>query len=256
MSVQEIRDNLTIGITLADGYPHGLELDQLLIVALGYTPSASWPIGDRGHSISRLHTAQHIGERKYVLREPGYFTINAMPFGNIFIYKTVWYTWLNPAVGKTCTVPVCNTDLTPMRRWRDKYLETRTRSTRSVRAADNLIRQGKALNRGDKKEVHQIQHGMVEDGTLGEIVTGLLGVPYVEVPTMLNELSKGNPYGSAKFNFSRQAQKIMDLEQRLADEQTKVVKSLTNLISARQQLPSNARQLALQDAKNRLANYP
>lgn len=254
MSVQEIRDNLTIGITLSDGYKYGLELDQLLIVALGYTPGAPWPIGDREHYISRLRTAQHIGERKYALREAGYFTINAMPFGNLFIYKAVWYTWLNPAVGKTCTVPVCFTDLTPMRRWRDRYLETRTRSTRSVRAADNLIRQEKALTKGDRKEVKQIQHGMVEDGTLGEIVTGLLGVPYVEVPNMLNELSKGNPYGSANFNFSRQAQKIMDLEQRLADEQAKVVQSLSNLISVRQNLPSNVGQLVLQDARDRLAN--
>ena len=97
---------------------------------------------------------------------------------------------------------------------------------------------------------------MVNDGTLGEIVTGLLGVPYVEVPSMLNELSKGNPYGRAKFNFSRQAQKIMDLEQKLADEQAKVVQSLSNLIAVRQELPPNARQLALRDAKNKLANLP
>ena len=153
MSIQEIRDNLTIGIMLADTHKYGLELDQLLILCLGYTPGASWPLGDRNHYISRLHTAQRIGEQKYALREPGYFTINAMPFGNLFIYKAVWYTWLNPTVGKTCTVPVCLTDLAPMRRWRDRYLETRTRSTRSVRAADNLIRQQKALNRGDKKEI-------------------------------------------------------------------------------------------------------
>lgn len=256
MSVQEIRDNLTIGLTLADQYPYGLPLEPLLVLALGYTPGGPWPIGDRDRHISRLRQAQTIGERKYALREPGYFTINAQPFGNIFIYKAVWYTWPNPTTGTTSVVLVCSTDLVTMRQWRDQYLETRTRSTRSVRAADNLVRQDKALARGNTQDVQRIQAGMVTDGTLGEIITGLLGVPYVDVPTTLNLLSQGNPYGSGQYHFTRQAQRIRQLERRLADEQTGIVRQLSRFIHAKQGLPQNAGQLALTDARGRLANLP
>ena len=256
MSIQEIRDNLTIGLTLAEQYPYGLPLEPLLVLTLGYTPGGPWPIGDRDHHISRLRQAQSMGGRKYALREPGYFTINAQPFGNIFIYKAVWYTWPNPATGTTSVVLVCSTDLATMRRWRDQYLETRTRSTRSVRAADNLVRQDKALTRGDTQAVQTVQAGMVTDGTLGEIITGLLGVPYVDVPTTLNLLSQGNPYGSAQYYFTKQAQRIRQLERRLAHEQTGVVRQLSKFISAKQGLPQNAVQLALSDARGRLANLP
>jgi len=256
MSVQEIRDNLTIGLTLAEQYPYGLPLEPLLVLALGYTPGGAWPIGDIDYHISRLREAQRIGERKYTLREPGYFTINAQPFGNIFVYKAVWYTWLNPDTGTVSIVLVCSTDLVPMRKWRDQYLETRTRSTRSVRAADNLVRQDKALAKGDTQDVQRIQAGMVTDGTLGEIVTGLLGVPYEDVPTILNLLSQGNPYGSAQYHFTKQAQRIRQLERRLADEQADVVRQLSKHISAKQGLPQNVVPLALKDARNRLAKVP
>lgn len=254
MSYETMKDNLYIGITLAEKYPYGLGLEDLLTKMLGYTPGGPWPIGDRDHYISRLREAQNLGLRKYALREPGYFTINAQPFGNIFLYKAVWYTWPNPSTGKTCTVLVCNTDLVPMRLWRDKYLETRTRTTRSVRAADNLVRQNKALKAGNMEEVNRIQAGMLPDGTLSEVITGLLGIPYVDVPTMLTLLSQGNPYGRVKYNFTRQAQQIKKLEHRLAHEQSAIVRSLSNLIAARQVLPRNACQLALQDARDRLAN--
>ena len=254
MSVEEIRNNLNIGLTLAVQYPYGLVLDDLLIQALGYTPGGSWPLGDRDYYIAKLRNAQNIGLRNYALRQPGYFTINAQPFGNIFVYKAVWYTWLNPATGRACTVLVCNTDLVPMRRWRDRYLETRIGTTRSVRAADNLDRQDRALARQDMQQVRNIQAGMVQDGTLSEVVTGLLGVPYVDVADMLSLLSQGNPYGSAQFNYTRQAQRIRELENRLAHEQVAIVRSLSNLIAARQGLPRNAQQLALQDARDRLAN--
>lgn len=254
MSVEEIRNNLNIGLTLAVQYPYGLALDDLLIQALGYTPGGSWPLGDRDYYIAKLRNAQNIGLRNYALRQPGYFTINAQPFGNIFVYKAVWYTWPNPATGTTCIVLVCNTDLVPMRRWRGKYLETRAATTRSVRAADNLVRQDRALARQDMQEMRNIQAGMVQDGTLSEVVTGLLGVPYVEVADMLNLLSQGSPYGSAQFNFTQQAQRIRQLENRLAGEQAAIVRSLSNLIAIRQGLPGNAQQLALQDASQRLAN--
>jgi hypothetical protein len=254
MSVEEIRDNLNIGLTLAEQHPYGMPLDDLLIQTLGYTPGASWPMGDRDHYISRLRRAENIGLHNYALRLPGYFTINAQPFGNIFVYKAVWYTWVNPATNTTCTVLVCHKDLVPMRRWRDSYLETRVGTTRSVRTADNLVRQEKALARQDMQEVRNIQAGMVQDGTLSEVVTGLLGVPYVDVSSMLNLLSQGNPYGPAQFNFTRQAQRIRQLENRLADEQAAIVRSLSNLITIRQDLPRNARQLALQDARDRLNN--
>jgi hypothetical protein len=254
MSVEEIRNNLNIGLTLAVQYPYGVPLDNLLTEVLGYTPGGSWPLGDRDYYIAKLHNAQRTGLRNYELRQPGYFTINAQPFGNIFVYKAVWYTWLNPATGRTCTVLLCHTDLVPMRRWRDRYLQTRTGTTRSVRAADNLIRQDRALARQDMQQVRNIQAGMVQDGTLSEVVTGLLGVPHVDVADMLSLVSQGSPYGSAQFNFTCQAQKIRELEHKLAHEQAAIVRSLSGLIAARQSLPGNALQLALQDASDRLAN--
>lgn len=256
MSVREQRDNLNIGLTLADDprYRFGCVLEELLTEALGYTPGEAGLIGDREYNISRLRQAQNLGLRKYALREAGYFTINAQPFGNIFVYKAVWYTFYNPNTDRTCTVLVCNTDLSPMRRWRDQNLATRTRTTGSVRAADNLIRQDRALDRGDTQEVRNIQAGMVRDGTLSEVITGLLGVPHVDVPDMLDLLSEGNPYGTAQFNFTRQAQQIRGLENRLADAQAGIVQSLSNLIAARQSLPGNAVRLAIRDARQRLTN--
>lgn len=255
MSVQETRDNLTTGLILAQ-HPYGLPLDDVLIQAMGYDPSGPWPMCDRERYISRLRQAQRLGLDKYAQRESGYFTINAQPFGNIFVYKAVWYLWVNSNTNTTCTVLVCNTDLMPMRRWRDRHLETRTQNTRSVRAADNLVEQGRALARQDMQSVRDIRSHMVEDGTLSEVVTGLLGVPFVDIATLLDLLAQGNPYGSAQFQFRRQAQCIRRLEHKLAVEQANVVHSLANLISARQQLPPNARQLALQDAENKLANLP
>lgn len=254
MTVQVTRDNLTIGLLLAEQFPYGLPLDEVLTQGLGYCPGGPYPIGDRDFYMSRLRQAQHVGLRNYALREPGYFTINAQPFGSIFVYKAVWYTWLNSATGRASVVLVCHTDLLPMRQWRDRYLETRTATTRSVRAADNVIRQDAALARHDTQAAKTIQSGMVQDGTLSEIVTALLGVPYVEVAAMLDLLSAGNPYCSVQFSFTRQAQKVRQLEERLADEQAAIVRSLSHFIAVRQGLPLNAGRLALQDARDRLAN--
>lgn len=253
---EEQRDNLNIGLTLAEHYHHGCVLDDLLIEAIGYTPGDPWPTGDREYNISRLRQAQSLGLRKYALRQPGYFTIHAQPFGNIFVYKAVWYTWLNPATGSTCTVLVCNTDLVPMRRRRDRDLATRTRNTRAVRAADNTVRQDRALVRGNTQGVRNIQAGMVQDGTLVEVITGLLGIPYIEVPELLDVLSQGNPYGAVQYEFTRKAQQARELERRLTDLQAAIVNSLSRYIATRQGLPQNARQLALQDARDRLANLP
>lgn len=253
MSIQEIRDNLNLGLILVN-HPHGLQLDDVLIDALGYDPFGPWPTCDRDRYVSRLHEAQRLGLDKYARREPGYFTINAQPFGRVFVYKTVWYTWLNPATNTPCIVLICNTDLMPMRDWRDRYLATRTRTTRSVRAADNVIRQDRALARQDAQAVRSIQSGMVQDGTLSEIITGLLGVPFVEITAMMDLLAQGNPYGSTQFQFTREAQRIRQLENRLADAQANVVRSLANLVCLRQALPPNAGQLAIADAQNRLAN--
>ncbi|TRZ53642.1 hypothetical protein D4S03_01470, partial [bacterium] len=194
MSIQTIRDNLNLGLTLVDNrFRFGLQPDDLLVRALGYDPAGPWPISDKGRYMSRLHEAPRLGQDKYAMRVPGYFTINAQPFGRIFVYKAVWYTWLNPSTGRVSTVPVNSTDLVPMREWRDRYLATRTRTTRSVRAADNIVRHDRALARQDASSVRSIESGMVEDGTLSEIITGLFGVPYVEMAPMLDMLAQGNP---------------------------------------------------------------
>jgi hypothetical protein len=257
MSIQEIRDNLNIGLTLVNAnHGFGLPLEDVLTQALGYIQGGPYPAGDRDSHISRLRQAQSVGNRNYALRVPGYFTINAQPFGNIFLYKSVWYTWLNPNTGRSSIVMVCTTDMAPMRRWRDQYLRTRIQTTRSVRAADNLERQSAALARGDTREVVSIQSGMVEDGTLSEVVTGMLGVPYVDVADMMNLLAQGNPYGTAQFSFTQRAQRIRQLENALAAEQAYVMRSLSNLVALRQNLPPNAIRLAIQDAQHRLANLP
>jgi hypothetical protein len=107
---------------------------------------------------------------------------------------------------------------------------------------------------GERSE--RIQAGMVADGTLGEIITGLLGVPYVEVGPMLDLLANGNPYGSAQYEFTKYARRIRGLEKRLSEAQSDIVRSLSKHIMIRQGLPPNAKNLALQDAKNRLAKLP
>ena len=140
-TVQQQRDNLTIGLYLANS--GGATLDDVLQVALGYAPGGPLP---REAYYQRFRDAQSIGRDALRDRSPGYFTFNAMPFGSGYIYKTTWYVWINPNSGSAQTVPMPVIDLASMRALRDKDLDTRQATVRSVRAADNIEQQQSAVS--------------------------------------------------------------------------------------------------------------
>ena len=89
---QTISDNLEIGLYLARGR-FGATLDDILQVAIGYSPNGGFPIE---HYAGRFRNAQLVGRDAFRQRTPGYFTFNAMPFGDRYIYKATWYVWRNP----------------------------------------------------------------------------------------------------------------------------------------------------------------
>lgn len=118
-SVEEQRDNLQIGIYLAAN-PYGVRIERVIEVALGYDVGA--PAYPYESYERRFRRAQAIGRDKLKARSPGYFTFNAVPFGRIFLYKALWYAWINPQTGEAQTVPLLAGDLAPMQRARDKDL--------------------------------------------------------------------------------------------------------------------------------------
>ena len=87
-STQAQRDNLNIGIFLA-GRRNGAPLDQILQTALGYNPNGPYPTNSFEGYEYRFRTAQRIGRERYRRRIEGYFTFNAMPFGQTYVYKVI-----------------------------------------------------------------------------------------------------------------------------------------------------------------------
>ena len=245
-SVQTQRDNLTIGLYLAHGR-FGATLDQVLEVALGYSPSGPRP---KQHYFNRFRSAQDLGRDALRERIPGYFTFNAMPFGGQYIYKAIWYVWVNPQSGQAQTIPLPGDDLASMRRLRDKDLSTRQGTTRSIRTADNVIEQKRAIQRQDWPALQEIQARMIEDGSLGEILSGFHGLPYAEIQEIIPDL----PNQAMLFQFQRDAQQIQQLSRRLRQAQASLGQQLTSWVMLQTGVPNNAPQLALQQAQQRLAN--
>lgn len=253
-SVQEQRDNLSIGIYLAS-HPYGSALDQILQLVLGHNPNASNPTNSVERYDRRFRSAQRVGRQQFKDRVPGYFTFNAMPFGTIYLYKATWYVWRNQQTGAVQTVPLVSGDLQAMRRLRDKDLATRSATTRSVRAADDIEEQRQAIQRGDYVALQAIHRQMLEDESLGEILSGLHGLPYADIESILPQLPNST-FGAMTLSFQPAAKRIHQLQRRLRQEQAIISRQLASWVMLQTGLPSNAPRLALQDAADRLARLP
>ena len=245
-SIETQRDNLTIGLYLAHGR-FGATLDDILQVALGYSPNGGRPIEFYER---RFRNAQRVGRDAFRERTPGYFAFNAMPFGGRYIYKATWYVWVNPQSSQPQTVPLPAGDLASMRRLRDKDLNTREGTTRSVRTADNIEEQRQAIHRQDWPAVQAIHAEMIDDGSLGEILSGFHGLPYADIQEIIPQL-QNQPM---MFQFQRDAQQIQQINRRLRQAQAALGQQLTNWVMLQTGVPSNAPAAALQQAQQRLAN--
>jgi len=243
---QTQRDNLNIGIFLA-GRSRGAPLDQIMQAALGYNPSGTYPFNSFERYEYRFRTAQRVGRERYRARVKGYFTFNAMPFGRIYVYKVTWYTWFNPQTNICQIVPMMSLDLGRMRRLRDQDLDTRRATTRSIRTAHNIEEEQAAIPRQDYQALQAIQARMVEDESLGEILSGWHGLPYADIEEIISQLP-GYLQGSTRFSFQRAADNIQRINRRLRQEQASLASQLSNWVILQTGLPSNAPQLALQDA--------
>ena len=251
-TVEEQRDNLSIGIYLSRS-PLGVRLDQILEVVLGY--DSHNPTHSHEHYELRFRRAQSVGRDKFRNRTSGYFTFNAVQFGRIYLYKTMWYVWMNPQTGSAQTVPLFAGDLIPMQRTRDKDLATREATARSIRSASNIEEQRQAIQRGDYGALRAIHERMTEDESLGEILTGQHGIPYADIQEILPQLS-AQTFGNLTLSFQQTAHEMKQHERRLRQLQARVGRELMSWVKIQTGLPSNSEQLALQDAATRLQRLP
>ena len=201
------------------------------------------------HYERRFRNAQRVGRDAFRRRTPGYFVFNAMPFGGRYVYKAPWYVWRNPQSGQPQTVPLLAGDLASMRRLRNKDLDTRQATTRSVRTADNIQEQRQAIQRRDWPALQEMQARMIEDESLGEILSGFHGLPYADIQEIIPDL----PNWPLRFQFQRDAQRIQQLDRRLRQAQASLGQQLTHWVMLQTGVPNNAPQLALQQAQQRLA---
>lgn len=244
------RDNLNIGIFLA-GRPDGAPLDQILQNTVGYDPNGNYPMNSFERYEYRFRNAQRVGRERYRDRTRGYFTFNAMPFGQIYVYKVTWYTWPNPQTGNCQIVPMVNLDLKRMRDFRDGDLNTRRATARSVRTAHNIEEERRAIARQDYQSLQNVQARMVEDESLGEILSGWHGLPYADIEAIIPQLPE-YMQGSMRYSFQQAAGNIRRINRRLREEQAKLAAQLSNWVILQTGLPNNAPELALQDAITRI----
>ena len=245
-TIQGQRDNLRIGLFLARNQ-YGTEKDDIL-------RHIGWN-GDprtRNRFESRFDYAQAIGRDARRERRAGYFSWNAQPFGSIFVYKATWYVLRNPQNGLNQPVPLFNSDLRSMRDYRDRYLDTLTSTTRGIRAAHDVQEFRDAEARGDLQGAQNIRSRMFSDGALGELLTGYYGIPYAEIPQILDQLALGND--TSLFRFQRTAQRMLRLQNDLLRSAAQLTEELTRLAQVQGDVPANAQQLALTDADDRLSN--
>lgn len=247
-TIQQQRDNLNIGLYLANSM-FGATLEQTLQVALGFNPNSPYPSNQVEPYERRFRSAQRVGRDAHRKRTPGYFTFNAMSFGNRYIYKATWYVWINPQSGQAQTVPLVAGDLASMRRTRDRDLATRQATTRTIRTAENIEEQRQAVARQDWPALQIVQAKMIGDGSLGEILSGFYGLPYADVEEIIPKLSNS----AGMFQFQRDASRIVQTERRLRQQQAALGQQLTSWVMLQTGVPTSAPQLALQQAQTRLA---
>ena len=245
-SIQSQRDNLSIGLYLAHGV-HGATLDQILQVALGYSPNGPHPVEEYSQ---RFRNAQRVGRDAFRRRLPGYFTFNAMPFGGQYVYKATWYVWVNPQTRHPQTVPIFAGDLASMRRVRERDLSTRQATARSIRTADDIADQRRAIQGQDWQRLRDVQTRMLEDDSLGEILSGCHGLPYADIQEVIPHLQNYPQF----FQFQRDARNVQQLGRRLKQAEASLSRQLTGWVMLQTGVPNNAPQLALQQAQQRLAS--
>ena len=245
-TIQTQRDNLEVGLYLARGQ-FGARKNDILQVALGYSPNGHIPLQ---RYENRFRNAQRSGRDAFHQRTPGYFTFNAMPFGGQNIYKATWYVWTNPQTGQAQTVPLFAGDLASMRRMRDRDLATREATTRSIRTADNIQEQRLAVQRRDWPALQDLQSRMIDDGSLGEILSGFHGLPYADIQEVIPNL----PNLPMRFQFQKNAKDIERHARRLRRAQASLAQQMSSWVMLQTGVPNNAPQLALQQAQQRLAN--
>ena len=186
-------------------------MDQILRVVFSYDPNGVPPFNYPEPFERRFRAAREAGRDAFKNRIPGYFVFNAMPFGHVYIYKALWHVWVNPQTNRPQVVLLPSGDLASMRQLRDRDLDTRQSTNRSIRAADNIGEQRRALARGDWQAIQQIQSRMVDDGSLGEIISGHYGLPYADIQELIPQLA--NERGM--FKFQRDAKNVRKHERRL-----------------------------------------
>ncbi len=254
-TIQQQRDNLTIGLDLANWDYANLGLPTLDVVlerSLGYNhnggDSSSYPEPFE----RRFRAAQRVGRDAYRARIPGYFTFNAMAFAGKFIYKATWYVWINPNTHRPQPVPLPSGDLSPMRLLRDRDLDTRQATNRSIRAAHNIHEQKQAIARQDTRSIEAIQSRMIEDGSANEIITGIHGIPYADIHEIIPQLADRPGW----FHFQTVAKDVVELRKRLIERENYIADQVLKLAMIQSDLPPNAPNLALQQAQHRLDELP
>ena len=249
-SIQVQRDNLRVGLFLAERQ-YGAELDDVL-TALGYVPNSDPMLDNKALFERHFRDAQSLGRDAFRQRRPGYFTFNAQPFGGGYVYKITWYVWVNPETNAAQIVPMPSVDLRRMREFQDRYLDTRTATDRSIRAAHDIEEQRRAIERRDPQDLREIQQRMLADGSLGEILSGLFGLEYADMAEILPALPQAN-FSSVRYQFQQSASKISRLQNELLKEQSRIADQLMNWVILQTGLPNDAPQRALQDAAERIS---
>ena len=250
-TARQQKDNLNIGLYLAR-MKFGATLDQILRSELGYDPNGPPPYNYFEPIERRFRAAQRVGREALGDRTPGYFTFNAMSFGDVYLYKATWFVWRNPKTGKVQPVPLPTGDLASMRRLRDRDLATRQGTSRGIRAAHDIHDQRQAIARGDQQALQAVQSRMIEDGALGEILSGYHGLPYADIQDIIPQLA--NERGM--FQFQRIAKDVKKLEDRLLKRKSALSQQLTRWVMLQTGVPNNAHVLALQQAQQLLATLP
>ena len=90
---------------------------------------------------------------------------------------------------------------------------------------------------------------MIEDGSLGEILSGSHGLPYADIEEVILNL----PTRPIRVQFQREAKQIQQLSRRLRQAQASLGNQLQSWVMLQTGVPNNAPQLALQQAQQRLA---
>ena len=93
---------------------------------------------------------------------------------------------------------------------------------------------------------------MAEDQSLGEILSGWYGLPYADIQDVLPQLANQ----AGMFKFQRDASRVKRLEQQLKAAQASLSQQLNAWVMLQTGVPSNAPQLALQQAQQRLLSLP